>query len=139
LSCANCHTKEQASAPKGHQACLGCHEPHSGSHLPKATCASCHADKTGGPHDALKNGCATCHRAHGPAGIPAPPACTTCHTDKPLPALHTVTAHKDCATCHSPHKSKVPDRATCTGTCHADRKGHQPQAQVCTGCHAFTK
>jgi hypothetical protein len=140
LSCASCHAKEQASAPKGHQACLGCHEPHSGSHLPKATCASCHADKTGGPHDALKNGCTTCHRVHGPGGIPAPPACTTCHaTDRPLPALHTVTAHKDCATCHSPHKSKVPDRTTCTGTCHADRKGHQPQAQVCTGCHAFTK
>ncbi|MGO8994601.1 MAG: hypothetical protein ACLQVI_14895 [Polyangiaceae bacterium] len=138
-ACGSCHTKEQASAPKGHQACLGCHQPHSGSHIPTATCASCHADKTGGPHDALKNGCTTCHRAHGPGGIPKPPACATCHADGPLPALHTVLAHKDCATCHSPHKSKVPDRATCTGSCHADRKTHQPQAQVCTGCHAFVK
>ena len=137
--CATCHTKEQASAPRGHQACPGCHEAHSGSHLPKATCASCHAEKTGGPHDRLTNGCATCHRAHGPGGVPQPPACTTCHADGRLPALHTVAAHKDCASCHSPHRAKAPDRATCTGSCHADRRTHQPQAQVCTGCHAFVK
>ena len=140
LVCATCHAKEQASAPKGHQACLGCHEPHSGNHPAKATCASCHAGKTGGPHDALKGGCTTCHEAHGPGGIAKPPACATCHAaSSPLPALHTVAAHKDCASCHSPHKSKAPDRTTCTGSCHADRKTHQPQAQVCTGCHAFVK
>jgi hypothetical protein len=140
LTCGSCHAKEAASAPAGHQACAGCHEPHSGERSPKATCASCHADKVGGPHDALKNGCDTCHRAHGPGGIPKPPACTNCHGGgAPLPALHTVAAHNDCASCHSPHRPTPNDRATCTGSCHADRRTHQPQAQVCTGCHAFTK
>jgi hypothetical protein len=138
-ACGTCHAKEQASAPKGHQACVGCHEPHSGNRIPKAACASCHADKAGGPHDTLKGGCETCHRPHGPGGMPKPPACTTCHGSAPLPALHSVPAHKDCTTCHSPHRPAPLDRATCTGSCHTDRRTHQPQAEVCTGCHAFIK
>ena len=97
------------------------------------------ADKAGGPHDAVKGGCLTCHRPHGPDGIASPPACATCHKSAELPGLHTVPAHTACAGCHSSHGPPRPDRATCTGSCHADRKDHEPQATSCAGCHVFRR
>jgi predicted CXXCH cytochrome family protein len=134
---------EEATAPKGHQLCANCHEPHSGEHLAKATCASCHENKTTGPHATVAGGCPTCHRPHGAAkvnlGPAAPPACATCHDVKELPALHSIPAHAACANCHSSHDGPRADRATCTSSCHTDRKTHQPQAPVCSGCHVFRR
>jgi hypothetical protein len=140
-SCGTCHAKEQASAPAGHAKCDRCHEPHAASVRPEATCASCHADRTAGPHAAIPGGCETCHRPHGPGGVAAPPSCTSCHVRSTLPALHAAAGHADCAACHtSSHGPPHGERATCTGAgCHADRRGHQPAAPVCTGCHVFRR
>ncbi|MGD0528730.1 MAG: hypothetical protein ABSE49_26575 [Polyangiaceae bacterium] len=138
VACGTCHAAEQKSAPAGHQRCVGCHEPHAGK--PTPTCASCHAEKVGEPHGNLQGGCASCHRPHGPGGVAAPPACTTCHAPATLAALHTAPGHTACASCHaSPHEPPHDDRVTCTGSCHADKRNHELGAQVCTGCHVFRR
>jgi hypothetical protein len=139
--CGTCHAKEQASAPAAHAKCERCHEPHGGTVKPEAACASCHADRTGGPHGGIAGGCRTCHRPHGPGGVPQPPTCTQCHAPSSLPALHASRGHTDCATCHtSSHAPPRAERTTCTaGGCHADRRDHQPAAQVCSGCHVFRR
>jgi hypothetical protein len=130
---------EQATAPAGHAQCPSCHETHAGAPLPQASCASCHANRTGAPHGGVPGGCETCHRPHGPGGVPAPPSCRTCHASGSLPALHASPGHADCASCHDAHDPPRSDRATCTGSCHARERDHQPGAIVCTGCHVFRR
>jgi hypothetical protein len=139
VACAGCHAPEQATAPPGHAKCVSCHEPHAGARLPQATCASCHANKKGGPHHAIQGGCDTCHRAHGPKGVASPPPCKSCHARESLPALHASSGHADCANCHDAHDAPRSDRATCTGGCHARQRDHQPGAQICSGCHVFRR
>jgi hypothetical protein len=135
-ACGTCHAAEQASAPAGHQRCVGCHEPHATQ--PTPACTTCHAKMNGEPHTTIQGGCATCHRPHGPGGLPAPPDCKTCHAPGTLPALHAAPGHAACASCHvSPHEPPREDRAGCTGTCHVDKRDHQPGAPVCSGCHVF--
>lgn len=155
VACASCHAGEQRTAPAGHQRCVTCHSPHDGAVRPEAACQNCHADRLRGhgappssspprhelalrSHAALS--CATCHRAHGPAGPGAPPACATCHQPTALPALHAATPrHQDCAACHRAHESAGRgDRATCLA-CHQDRRQHEPAAPRCTACHPFTR
>jgi len=137
-ACSTCHAAEVKSAPAGHQRCVGCHEPHAGQ--PTPTCGTCHANKNGGPHATIKGGCETCHRAHGPGGVAAPPGCKTCHAPATLPALHNAPGHAACASCHaSPHEPPRADRAACTGSCHTDKRDHQPGAEICTGCHVFRR
>jgi hypothetical protein len=135
--CGTCHAAEASSAPAGHKACQGCHDPHSGER--KATCATCHEGRTHGPHEKVGGGCQTCHAPHGPNGPRKPPSCNTCHVPAQLPSLHGVAAHAVCTTCHTSHGPPRSDRATCTSTCHANRRDHQPQAAVCTGCHVFRR
>jgi hypothetical protein len=138
-ACGTCHAVEQKTAPPGHQKCTSCHDPHSGERLPVSACASCHKMEAASAHAKVKGGCATCHEAHGPKGVPAPPQCATCHAAASLPGLHTVTAHAECTQCHAFHEPPRSDRATCTTSCHADRRTHQPQAVSCSGCHVFQK
>jgi hypothetical protein len=136
-TCASCHTAELASAPKGHAKCATCHETHGAKLLPKAECAGCHADRTKGPHKAIKGSCQTCHRAHGPKGVAKPPSCESCHPKDKLPGLHVK--HLDCTRCHTAHASVNATRASCTN-CHTKQAtGHEPAAKVCTGCHVFMK
>jgi hypothetical protein len=127
--------------PRGHSGCARCHEPHSGAVKREATCASCHADRTAGPHATIPGGCSSCHRPHGPGGAPSPPTCNGCHAPSTLPALHAAAGHASCASCHSSaHEAPHAERATCmAGGCHADRRDHQPAAQVCGGCHVFRR
>lgn len=135
-ACGSCHQAEVASAPKGHATCTGCHDAHSGDLGAKKACATCHADKTQALHGSTPQGCASCHRPHGPQGVAKPPSCTTCHAK--LPGLHAKPSHAaSCASCHVAHGPPRSDRATCTTSCHADRRTHQPQAATCKGCHIF--
>ncbi len=141
-ACQTCHAQEAATAPKGHAQCTSCHEPHSGSLGNHASCTSCHTGKDKALHGNVSHGgaqgCASCHRPHGPKGLASPPACTTCHAAAKLPGLHAKPTHAaSCTSCHSSHAPPHPDRATCTSTCHVDRKNHQPEAKLCIGCHVF--
>ncbi len=153
-ACASCHQAQASTAPGGHQRCAQCHSPHDGALLPQATCESCHKDRTRGHGEPPSQGqraglalshrgplpCSTCHRAHGPKGVAAPPACTTCHTKTALPRLHSVYWHQQrCENCHAAHEpTGKSDRATCVA-CHKDRAAHEPTAKVCATCHPFAQ
>jgi hypothetical protein len=136
--CASCHATEASSAPKGHAQCGSCHETHGGALLAKSACATCHADRDKGPHAAVKGGCSTCHRAHGPNGVAAPPTCTSCHASSSLGGLHSLKGHAECLKCHSSHAAPRATRESCAQAgCHVERKSHQPDSKRCVACHVF--
>ncbi len=84
-TCFQCHTdvKAQFSLPHSHpvlagkMTCTECHDPHKGNAVKggrtqlagvNASCAGCHAAQSMHfvfPHDALREGCVTCHNPHG--------------------------------------------------------------------------
>lgn len=87
-SCLKCHINNRAefSLPHTHPvlagkiSCTQCHDPHQGDANPStggtktlmasvnATCAKCHPAQTGPftfEHEALREGCVTCHSPHG--------------------------------------------------------------------------
>ena len=61
----------------GHMGCIDCHNPHQGDAVPTGgtqltvtnqTCIKCHAQQAGPfvfEHEALRQGCTTCHEPHG--------------------------------------------------------------------------
>lgn len=137
-ACASCHKAERQSAPSGHQACTNCHEPHAGLPTLKA-CPDCHQSEQHSAHGQVSTGCQTCHRPHGPKGVAAVPACTSCHKPSELPGLHAESKHQPCTQCHSGHNDpKAMARSVCV-TCHKDRDHHFPESPRCVGCHLFTK
>lgn len=84
-TCFQCHldVKGQFSLPYSHPlgegkvSCSDCHDPHKGNaikgggtqlHGKNETCAECHKAQTGNfifAHDAVKEGCSSCHSPHG--------------------------------------------------------------------------
>lgn len=84
-TCFQCHldTKAQFSMPFAHQvlngkmSCSDCHDPHKGSAMRGGgtqlasmndTCMECHTQQRGPfvfPHDAVREGCTSCHSPHG--------------------------------------------------------------------------
>ncbi len=138
-ACATCHVQQNATAPAGHQNCMSCHEAHGGTQLATAKCATCHVTQAKQPHSAAGS-CQTCHRAHGPGGKATPPTCTACHQPAKLPAMHAITAHQTCASCHKMHEATPhSNRASCTaGSCHKTLGAHEPTATSCIGCHPFS-
>ena len=135
--CQSCHVQEFATAPLGHRACTNCHQPHTGS-TTKVVCANCHIAEAQSPHAKVATGCLSCHRPHGPNGVAAAPACTTCHQLDALPGLHQKTPHQDCKHCHAGHGDPPNAQRLVCLTCHADRKEHFPEAR-CANCHLFQK
>jgi hypothetical protein len=137
-TCQSCHAAETKSAPTGHQTCDTCHAKHSGKLTTGAACTTCHAKKQTGPHVGVKNGCQTCHRAHGPNGVASPPTCQSCHETSKLAGLHGAKGHTDCLKCHSSHAAPKATHENCTNAgCHTNRKAHQPDAKSCIACHVF--
>lgn len=139
-ACSECHAEPHRTAPAGHRDCRSCHDPHSGKRAAAKTCASCHSAQNAGPHaTAVRGGCESCHRAHGPGGVASPPACNTCHRS-PLPGLHAEAKHSDCGKCHRAHGTSLAfEREACLGCHTAQRRDHHPEAPRCSGCHLFTK
>ncbi|MBE7450013.1 MAG: hypothetical protein HS111_14265 [Kofleriaceae bacterium] len=124
------------TAPRGHQRCADCHEPHGGERRPAATCASCHAGPARTGHGP-KVACESCHRAHGPSGPATPPTCASCHPAATRPGLHRAKGHDRCESCHRAHEARPrADRATCS-TCHTGIANHEPGATSCIACHPF--
>jgi predicted CXXCH cytochrome family protein len=84
-ACLNCHLEKQAefSMPfrhpvmEGKMSCSSCHDPHGGDIMKPAgqalarvndTCMSCHREQSAThvfEHEALREGCVTCHAVHG--------------------------------------------------------------------------
>jgi predicted CXXCH cytochrome family protein len=78
-TCFQCHLDKKAefSLPYAHQvlngkmSCSDCHDPHKGGTNTARTndaCASCHTAQTGMfafQHEAVREGCTTCHNPHG--------------------------------------------------------------------------
>jgi predicted CXXCH cytochrome family protein len=104
-SCFQCHLNVQAEfnlphhhpVIEGHMNCLQCHDPHGGdlfkpegglamAHADE-NCAQCHRDQTRPfvfAHDALREGCAVCHKPHGSINqkqlvAEDPNLCLRCH------------------------------------------------------------
>jgi len=135
-ACGSCHKFELSTAPKDHKQCRNCHEePHAAK--VKKTCASCHTDRTTGVHEKVPGGCRSCHRPHGPLAPTSRPACTSCHVQSRLPALHQNPNHSECTQCHRSHGPQPGRQPAICLACHTDRVNHQPAAKVCFGCHIF--
>ena len=134
--CAGCHEAEAHSAPAGHAQCLNCHQPHSGS-TQKVSCVGCHAPEAQSKHGQITGGCANCHVPHGPKGVLAPPACTTCHEPPKLLGLHQIAKHQTCSKCHTGHGDQPSLARDACLSCHADKKTHFPDAPRCASCHLF--
>jgi len=112
-SCFQCHLNVQGefSLPQhhpvleGHMNCVQCHDPHGGDIFkPRGglamarqdeSCAQCHRDQTRPfvfEHEALREGCATCHNPHGSINqkmlvASDPNLCLRCHAQVQGPGV----------------------------------------------------
>jgi hypothetical protein len=139
-SCRRCHAAEHRSTLQVHRDCNTCHTPHGGGQRPEARCEHCHQQKAGEAHGAIARGCGGCHGVHATAGVLETPTCTNCHQPASLPGLHAEPGHRECTKCHDGAHDQGPfsARATCV-SCHQKQRDHVPQAQLCQGCHVFSR
>jgi len=149
-----CHTQKQihAPGPAGGVDCTSCHAAH---YKEIAPCTTCHPDRAGYHHKAVKAiplaACGSCHdgkiaslkKAH------ASLTCATCHTGMALPAVPAICQDchdaerfgaTACIKCHSAtgsigretvHVTDPAATVTCT-TCH---KAHYEDLGACDACH----
>jgi DmsE family decaheme c-type cytochrome len=146
--CQKCHRGGQqalwdlSSHARTKDACLGCHDPHSGvgEHMLKAEepeiCQQCHPDVVADTrlpyHHPIQEGkmvCTDCHNVHGEQRGNLTEAsngemCFKCHAEKagPFMAEHPPVT-EDCTICHRPHGSPVPSLLV------------QDQPMLCLQCH----
>lgn len=154
--CTTCHRPQSEGVvvhtPVRSGSCDRCHEPHTDPPVATAKCTDCHAAVTEGRfvHDALHEGCDTCHDTHTSelasllsSGIPD--ICLDCHDDKTAGKHGKTVLSDDCGTCHEPHTSmnkgllKVLGDQSCT-SCHTERESggyvHSALEEFeCEHCH----
>jgi predicted CXXCH cytochrome family protein len=147
--CLDCHQALHQGAPKGSEACLGCHAQKQprvpataifpGGHERCVSCHTTHEEKAG-----LRRACRECHAQEHVVGmerVPQHADCLSCHNQHNVlagPSLacarcHEGQPHKDrsidisrgCVACHNVHGSK---RAVLTTTASGDD---------CAGCHTI--
>ncbi len=177
--CYECHDKVTGKshdhAPAAAGDCTSCHDPHAAPFAKlvrdkgRGLCLACHKDPTADPrqadrnmpfiHDALDEGCLSCHAPHGSAergGLRRPQLaiCGDCHDqdqarDKSIAVHSPIRDDRECTSCHRPHAGSI--RALLTAQvpalcadCHDEAarprkqgdKVHGPVAQgTCLSCH----
>lgn len=163
-----CHaglaTARHIHGPVSEKACNACHADDAGGHLyplkrdPVETCTYCHkvVGNASHQHDALKQGCGTCHDPHVSKtkfllkADSSEAMCLSCH-DTPLKRFaHDPFAKGECTLCHQPHEgdNKMLLRggtgATHCFSCHTDTRAklqtaslvHSPAKKDCDLCHS---
>jgi hypothetical protein len=163
VSCANCHTNQNAGVahgPEGHskQTCFGCHKPHENPLPPADVCGRCHEKNarlvsTASPPK--HRVCTSCHEKHQFAITDIASACARCHG--PVVGAADAPHNGDCKGCHTLHGTPEVVRPRCLG-CHEKiaavfkpppgnaphdkcRSCHQPHRAAstaptrCAGCH----
>ncbi len=158
--CAKCHADQVA---KGHgedlAECTQCHDPHGDVEQTLARgdfsqqCAECHDDVGTEPvrHDALDEGCPTCHAPHTPRDkrlkADQPELCADCHEVPEASgdrALHPA-LEDGCTGCHGPHGG-AQEKLLAQGPpdlcldCHDDprengKEIHPALEEGCFACH----
>lgn len=163
-----CHAR-LATAPHVHgpvsqRACDSCHQPDTGGHRyplkreGDKTCTFCHtvSGTQEHQHEALKQGCLSCHRPHESNAKfllktdTTEQLCATCHAVPLKRYAHGPFAQGQCTVCHQPHQS--PSRMLLRGgegsqhcyTCHTDLRDtmkdsshvHKPAREDCVTCHS---
>lgn len=165
---AECHAKlataKQIHGPVSEKACDSCHGPDTGAHQfplkrdPVATCTYCHkvVGTKSHQHDALKNGCSTCHEPHVSRtkfllkADSTEALCMTCHNTPLKRFAHDPFAKGQCTLCHQPHEAdnrqllRGGTRSDHCFSCHTDTRSklqkaafvHSPAKQDCDLCHS---
>ena len=159
VACAGCHLKNDVHKGALGKDCAACHDekgwkaerfdhaktkfPLTGAHI-KATCQSCHADKTfaGSPIP-----CASCHAKNDVHKGSLGPKCADCHTtsnwQEPARFDHAKTgfpllgahAKADCSDCHQGGRYKEAKPACVS--CHLKDDAHKGGFGVaCADCHS---
>jgi hypothetical protein len=146
-ACMECHQEKPSRVPEtaifgragsGHDACVGCHEPHSFSKASATRCESCHERQPVLAQNKVRDhrDCASCHDPHAVRRA-GDRTCKGCHEE--VASTHPVEERGDCVSCHDPHPKQVSQIAMRCSSCHEDasseRAFHAPKA-VCTDCHA---
>lgn len=156
-ACAGCHAKTDPHRGALGQACADCHTesgwkevrfdhartdfPLLGAHA-RATCASCHADKT---FKGASTACASCHAKQDVHKGSLGPACVSCHSpagwtparfDHARTGFALVGAHAraQCDDCHA--KGRYQDAKPTCISCHRKDDVHAGKYGVgCADCH----
>jgi len=145
-ACMSCHQDKPSRVPQtavfgregsGHDACVGCHEPHAFSKASATSCESCHkrqpvlARTTASDH----RKCSSCHDPHAVRRA-GDNSCKGCHEE--VVSTHLVEDQGECVSCHDPHPKRAAQIALQCSSCHeeasSERAFHAPKA-VCTDCH----
>ncbi|MEZ4219421.1 MAG: cytochrome c3 family protein [Polyangiaceae bacterium] len=161
-TCAGCHklnANRMQAAPMKHRDCTSCHNPHAPHAEAPRACAECHKAPVHqlvsvGPATHARAGCTACHTLHGNPRADSR-ACQNCHKgQRALVAKAGPEPHRDCASCHRPHRFAVSNPTQPCRRCHEKmvtastahsgtcNKCHQPhgsplvQRAKCLNCHA---
>jgi len=139
-ACYKCHLEKKGEmslqyhhpVPEGKMSCTDCHDPHSQEGVrpgsPKSPfsknelCAKCHRDQTRPfvfEHEALREGCTTCHNVHGSINDKMlkerdANLCLKCHTQVNFPNMGHSTSHVT---------TKMPFGTCWSGSCHISVHG----------------
>jgi hypothetical protein len=127
-------------AMRGQPDCNDCHKPHEKAPRGADACTGCHFEnKPVVPETAIFSGghkCTGCHTSHE-KGASVGTACITCHKGQRVVGMDKVPQHANCQSCHNKHNVMGGPEKACT-TCHTGpHKGNNVDvSRGCTSCHS---